>query len=144
MVTDKVKKTDLSLRISKIRGVFCSDDNHKFAQELGISEQLASSICTGNKPAGDGTLNKILNAFPRVNKVWLFLGEGDMLRPEPTISAEHIGNAAIGNSVGGDIVQVKTESKNEKSDIDRLITLLENKDRQIDRLIALLEDKFNQ
>lgn len=144
MVTDKVKKTDLSLRISKIRGVFCSDDNRKFAQELGISEQLASSICTGNKPAGDGTLNKILNAFPKVNKVWLFLGEGDMLRPEPTISAEHIGNTAIGNSVGGDIVQVKTESKNGKSDIDRLITLLENKDRQIDRLIALLEDKFNQ
>ncbi len=144
MATDRVKKTDLSFRISKVRGVFCSDDNRKFAQELGISEQLASSICTGNKPAGDGTLNKILHAFPRVNKVWLFLGEGEMLRSEPTISAEHIDNAAFGNSVSGDIVQVKNESQHSKSDIDRLITLLENKDRQIDRLIALLEDKFNQ
>ena len=142
MVTGMAKKTELSLRISKIRGVFCGDDNRKFAQELGISEQLASSICTGNKPAGDGTLNKILNAFPRVNKVWLFLGEGEMLRPEPTILADHIENAAIGNSVGGDIVQVKNEHPNEKTDIDRLITLLENKDRQIDRLIALLEDKL--
>ena len=76
------KKTDLNIRISKIRDIFCDSDNRKFAKELGISVQSASSICTGNKPAGDGTLNKILNAFPRVNKVWLFLGEGDMLRPE--------------------------------------------------------------
>lgn len=138
------KKTELSLRISKIRAMFCDDDNRKFAQELGISEQLASSICTGNKPAGDGTLNKILSAFPRVSKVWLFLGEGDMLRPEPVISADNAVNTAIGNSVNGDIVQVKSESKGEKTDIDRLITLLENKDRQIDRLIALLEEKWSK
>lgn len=138
------KKTELSLRISKIRAMFCDDDNRKFAQELGISEQLASSICTGNKPAGDGTLNKILSAFPRVSKVWLFLGEGDMLRPEPVISADNAVNTAIGNSVNGDIVQVKSENKGEKTDIDRLITLLENKDRQIDRLIALLEEKWSK
>lgn len=138
------KRTELSLRISKIRAMFCDDDNRKFAQELGISEQLASSICTGNKPAGDGTLNKILSAFPRVSKVWLFLGEGDMLRPEPVISADNAVNTAIGNSVNGDIVQVKSENKGEKTDIDRLITLLENKDRQIDRLIALLEEKWSK
>ncbi len=136
------KKTDLSLRISKIRGVFCGDDNRKFAQELGMSEQLASSICTGNKPAGDGTLNKILSAFPRVSKVWLFLGEGEMLRPEPTVSVEHSANTAIGNNVGGDVVQINNEEKQGKSDVDRLITLLENKDKQIDRLIALLEEKL--
>ncbi|MBR1785310.1 MAG: hypothetical protein IJ760_07755 [Bacteroidales bacterium] len=138
------KKTDLSLRISKVRAMFCGDDNRKFALELGISEQLASSICTGNKPAGDGTLNKVLNAFPRVSKAWLFLGEGDMLRPESTLNANHVGNAAIGNSVSGDIVQVENKHKQEKSDVDRLITLLENKDRQIDRLIALLEERYSK
>ena len=138
------KRTELSIRISKIRAMFCDDDNRKFAQELGISEQLASSICTGNKPAGDGTLNKVLSAFPRVSKVWLFLGEGDMLRPEPTMSADNAVNAAIGNSVKGNIVQVKGETKGEKTDIQRLITLLENKDRQIDRLIALLEEKWSK
>ena len=134
------KITDLSLRISKIRAVFCNDDNRKFAQQLGLSEQLASSICTGNKTAGEGTLNKILRAFPRVEKVWLFLGEGEMLRPDPSVSAEHIDNAAIGNNVRGDIVQVKNDEKSDKANIDRLITLLENKDRQIDRLIALLSN----
>lgn len=135
------KKTDLSNRITKIRGTFCDGDNRKFAQALGMSEQVASSICTGNKPAGDGTLNKILKAFPRVNKVWLFLGEGEMLRQEPSISSEQIKNSAIGNNVSGDIV-VTNEDLKDKSDIYRLIRLLENKDRQIDRLISLLEGRL--
>lgn len=135
------KKTDLSNRITKIRGMFCDGDNRKFSQALGMSEQVASSICTGNKPAGDGTLNKILKAFPRVNKVWLFLGEGEMLKQEPSISSEQIKNSAIGNNVSGDIV-VTNEDLKDKSDIYRLIRLLENKDRQIDRLISLLEGRM--
>jgi transcriptional regulator with XRE-family HTH domain len=134
------KKTELSIRITRIRKVFCNGDNREFAKELGLSEQVASSICTGNKPAGEGTLNKILKAFPRVNKVWLFLGEGEMLRPEPSISSEQIKNAAIGNNVSGDIV-VRNEDQSDKTDIYRLIRLLENKDRQIDRLISLLENE---
>lgn len=137
------KKTELSNRISKIRGIFCDGDNRKFAAKLGLSEQVASSICTGNKPAGDGTLNKILNAFPSVNKVWLFLGEGDMLRTEPNMPQEQITNSAIGNNVGGNIV-VKNEDMPDKSDVYRLIRLLENKDRQIDRLITLLEERITK
>lgn len=134
------KKTDKSGRISKIRSVFCGDDNQKFALEIGISEQLASSICTGNKPAGTGTLEKILAAFPRINRVWLFMGEGEMLRPEPTISADVV-NQAIGNK--GDVIQHGKEGGPvDSTDIARLISLLENKDKQIDRLISLLEDKY--
>lgn len=133
------KKTDKSVRIAKIRSTFCNDDNQKFADEIGISEQLASSICTGNKPAGAGTLKKILSAFPRVNRVWLFMGEGDMLRPEPSISAEVV-NVATNN--GGMMNQGKEVTFTGNPDYDRLITLLENKDRQIDRLISLLEEKY--
>lgn len=134
------KKTGKSDRISKIRSIFCGDDNQKFALEIGISEQLASSICTGNKPAGTGTLEKILAAFPRINRVWLFMGEGEMLRPEPTISADVV-NQAIGNK--GDVIQRGKEGAPvDSTDIARLISLLENKDKQIDRLISLLEDKY--
>ena len=136
------KRTDLSIRISKIRAMFCDDDNREFANKLRISEQLASSICTGNKPAGDGTLNKILKAFPNVSKVWLFLGEGDMLRSD-VIDNTSITNTVIGNRVGGDIVQGKEiHTEQNQSGLDRMIALLENKDRQIDRLISLLEEKY--
>lgn len=133
------KQTDKSVRISKVRSVFCADDNQKFAYETGISEQLASSICTGNKPAGTGTLEKILAAYPRVSRVWLFMGEGEMLRPEPTISSEVV-NIATGNNK--ELNQGKEIKTTGNPDIDRLITLLENKDRQIDRLISLLESKY--
>ncbi len=132
------KKTEKSIRISRIRSVFCGDDNQEFASRIGISDQLASSICTGNKPAGAGTLEKILSAFPRVNRVWLFMGEGEMLKAEPTISTEVI-NVANGNN--GDVQQCKEVGSVSNPDYDRLITLLENKDRQIDRLISLLEEK---
>ncbi len=136
------KKTEKSARISKIRSVFCGDDNQKFALEIGISEQLASSICTGNKPAGAGTLEKILSAFPRVNRIWLFMGEGEMLRPEPAAISADVVNMATGNS--GKVNQnSKVIKPTGNPDYDRLITLLENKDRQIDRLISLLEDKLN-
>lgn len=134
------KKTDLNIRISKIRDIFCDSDNRKFAKELGISVQSASSICTGNKPAGEGTLNKILNAFPRVNKVWLFMGEGDMLRPEPSVQ-DNISKSAVGNNIKGNLV-LQNEDMSDKSDVYRLIRLLENKDRQIDRLITMLEERI--
>lgn len=131
------EKDELATRISKIRAVFCDNDNTKFSEKLGLSKQHASSICTGNKIAGDALLNKILHVFPSINKSWLKLGEGEMLRELP---AEQINNTAINNS-NSSIIQGQTANN---SDIDRLIRLLENKDKQIDRLISLLEAKQNQ
>ena len=67
------------------------------------------------------------------------MGEGEMLRPEPTISSEVV-NIATGNNK--ELNQGKEIKTTGNPDIDRLITLLENKDRQIDRLISLLESKY--
>jgi transcriptional regulator with XRE-family HTH domain len=120
----------LSFRITEIRDFFCNKDNQKFAKALGISVQLASSICTGNKPAGNKTLGRILNAYPIINKVWLVYGEGDMLLDENK-SKEHKTTK----------VMPKDITATEQSNIERLITLLEAKDRQIEKLINLLEHK---
>ena len=137
------KKTELSARISKIRSVFCNGDNGKFASETGLSVQLASSICTGNKPAGEGTLNKILSAYPRVNKVWLFLGEGDMLRPEPSVQAD-VTATNVSNNVSGGVLHDNDIRQYSGLDNDRLIKLLENKDKQIADFIALINAKERQ
>ncbi|MBQ9547389.1 MAG: hypothetical protein IJU90_08910 [Bacteroidales bacterium] len=134
------KETEISQRICKIRELFCDGNNNQFAGLIGLSPQNASGICRGTKPAGKDTQDKILRAFPRINRAWLVLGEGDMLKPEPTISTDVITNTAFGNNnvQGKEIMPVSERA----ADIDRLIALLENKDRQIDRLITLLEKKY--
>lgn len=137
------KKTELSARISKIRSVFCDGDNGKFSSDTGLSIQLASSICTGNKPAGERTLNKILSAYPRVNKAWLFLGEGDMLRPDSVVQA-NVPVSTASNNVSGGILHDNNIRQYSGLNNDMLITLLENKDRQIAELIALMETRDRQ
>ena len=129
------EKEELALRIAKIRSVFCDDNNKDFGAKIGVSEQHASSICTGNKIAGNALLDKILHAFPSVSRTWLKLGEGDMIRSD---IQEQVSNTAINNR-NSSIIQGREINSN--TDIDRLITLLENKDKQIDRLISLLEQK---
>lgn len=122
------KKTGLSERVSKIRLLFCDDNNQKFADAIGASKQQASSFCTGAKPVGPKYINGILNAFPQIREAWLLCGDGDMLDiPNDESSPE----------------QQKTSDNNQSSylgEISRLLTLLENKDKQIDRLISLLEE----
>lgn len=128
------KNKDLGVRISKIRDVFCNGKNREFAQMVGISEQNASSYCSGSTAIGDTVIERILVAFPRINKVWLVLGDGEMLKPEQNIP--------------NDMNQTKTIIEKEAERVpdtvpnsyyDRLITIIENRDKQIDRLISLLE-----
>lgn len=73
------KLSEMPIRIKQIRSVFCMGDNGEFAKKLGKSKQYVSSLCNGNESTGKKITEEILAAFPQVNRVWLMLGEGDML-----------------------------------------------------------------
>ena len=68
-----------SERINKIRSVLCDGNNTLFSQKIGKTKSYCSQICSGSKQIGNGMIEEILAAFPQVNRVWLMLGEGDML-----------------------------------------------------------------
>ena len=129
---------DICLRIDKIRHYFCGGINVDFAAKIGKDPTYTSQLCNGTKLPGKKILELILSKFPMVSRQWLYFGDGDML------NNIHPSNNATGNNVGGNIVQIKNDDSVDKSDINRLITLLENKDKQIDRLIALLEERITK
>ena len=82
----------------------------KFAEFLEISSQNLSAWYK----RGTFDVNKLVDKFPDVNRIWLLTGEGDMLKPGTASSA----------STPVDVMEIIRE-----------------KDRQIDRLLSLLEKK---
>ncbi len=104
---------EINERISKIRVHFCSNDNKKFSEMLGISQQHASNICN-NESIGKRQIERLLTTFPEVSRTWLLTGEGSML-----MDGSPGGNQQRGVSVGGD--NIVGGSKNSAEGLDRLI-----------------------
>jgi len=67
-------------RIKKVREMFFSDQNILFAKALGISRQYANNLVNDGVSVGDSMLDLILEKAPKINHVWLKLGEGEMLK----------------------------------------------------------------
>ena len=76
-------------------------------------------------------LEKIFEKFPEINPLWLFTGEGEMLK-----------NVITQNNVEGDNIQGNNFTVN-KSETDKLLDLLKSKDEQINKLIEIIE-KLNK
>ena len=74
-----MKSDNYAPRIAAIRRELCHCNNREFAKRIGTSPQHASALCIGTTQAALGTLDLILNAFPELNRDWLFFGEGNML-----------------------------------------------------------------
>lgn len=53
-------------RVGKIRRILAQNNNNVFAEKVGITPQLASSIVSGSKGVGRNVAEKILAAFPEV------------------------------------------------------------------------------
>lgn len=104
--------------------------------------------------------NKIISAFPEINKVFLLTGEGEMLNPKSNNITINGGESQ--NNIGGQMVNISLPEKGSQKIIkpdgtvevrsmdkniensnntDKFIELLKKKDEQIDRLITLLENK---
>lgn len=79
--------TETAYRISQIRKLLCNGSNTEFAAKIGKSTQYASQLCSGSRGIGKKILGELLDAFPQVNRTWLLLGEGDMLKGVAPIAA---------------------------------------------------------
>lgn len=63
-------------RIAKIIQQFC-ESKADFARKVGEKPQTVSNWVARDN--GNNVLNKIIEAFPQINKDWLMTGHGDML-----------------------------------------------------------------
>lgn len=52
----------------------------KMANKIGIKQPNLSAILNHKRPCDEGITNKILLAFPDINRLWLITGEGDMIK----------------------------------------------------------------
>lgn len=57
----------------------------QFAKRIGLRQPNLSAILKGDRPCGEGVVNKILLSFD-ISKSWLLTGEGDMLINEEPVS----------------------------------------------------------
>jgi len=73
---------ELNKRIVEIMVRF-NHSKSSLATELGVSLPLITHITTGRNKPGIELLQRVLQRFPDINPNWLFLGDGDMMKPEP-------------------------------------------------------------
>lgn len=120
---------EINDRIKKIRDIFCESNNTIFAKKLEYSAQFASGLCSKSS-VGKNVIEKILTAFPDVNRSWLILGEGNMLKGDSV-------NQTNNGSVGGDMIAC---SKNyTQEDIQRLKRENEELRNQVKQLLRISE-----
>lgn len=123
----------------QIRDYFCNGSNRKFAKKMKMSEQYVSNMTHGSKNISANFLDKILEAFPLVNKSWLYFGDGDMLNATNTgdISNNHAGGDILGNGA------VKTTPPEHGGNCAELVTIInrltETNKQQTEQISALIE-----
>lgn len=76
----------------KLKGL----NDNQVTNECGLSQGLLGQARTGKSDLGAKSIDKILNVYQDLNKVWLLTGEGDMLsstssaQPQPSVKNEHV------------------------------------------------------
>lgn len=71
-------------------------NDNQVTVECKLSQGLLGQARKGKSDLGTKTIEKILNIYQDLNKVWLMTGEGDMLsssssaQPQPSVKNEHV------------------------------------------------------
>lgn len=80
--TNFVNMSTIGERIFEVKNHFFGDDrgsNKKFADAIGVNPNVVSNWFARKDGIGNAVIEKILEAFPGVNKGWLVGGNGSML-----------------------------------------------------------------
>ena len=76
----------------KLKGL----NDNQVTNECGLSQGLLGQARTGKSDLGAKSIDKILNVYQDLNKVWLLTGEGEMLKasssaqPQPSVKNERV------------------------------------------------------
>ena len=106
-------------RFIKAEGI----SEREFCRRVGVGSAYIQSIRKSIMP---DTLQQIAIQFPRLNPIWLMLGDGDMYQPEeekkPEVAPSEI------------LLKLLDDAQNEKA---RLLSIIESQQRTIERLTEL-------
>lgn len=107
-----------------------------FAEKCSILPETISNIKRGLHGISNKVFNKIITAFPEINKEWLRDGEGEMIINNQSV--ENVsGTGIVGNNVSGGGI-------NDNSIVEGLMRTIERRDEQIDRLLSIIEQINNR
>ena len=98
-----------------------------FEKRCGFSNGYLASL--KDRPSEERTAI-ILERYPKLNRIWLLTGEGDMLNGGTTVVGD---NSVMAANIGGN------NEQNGGKVIEVLSHQLDEKDRQIDRLLGIIE-----
>ena len=119
-------------------------EQRDFAEKCGFDSTSISNIKREKHGISKKISEKILNAFPEINKVWLATGEGEMIRNNvnPLIQGSknvQTGNIIVGSNVDGDGNTVQHTIPSEDN-ISYLKQIIQEKDERIKEKDNLLQD----
>ena len=100
-------------------------EQKNFAEKCGFEPNNISKIKLGKCGISNRVANKILAAFPEVDKTWLMTGEGEMIKNSNYQS----------NNSGSFIGKVGNNSHISQNDISVMVEMLRNKDNIIQDIL---------
>lgn len=95
----------------------------EFCRRVGVGSAYIQSIRKSIMP---DTLQQITIQFPRLNPIWLMVGDGEMLLPEEEKKPEAPPSEIL--------LKLLDDAQNEKA---RLLSIIESQQRTIERLAEL-------
>ncbi len=103
---------------------FVGISEREFCRRVGVGSAYIQSIRKSIMP---DTLQQITIQFPRLNPLWLMMGEGEMLLPEEKPEAPEVAPSEI-------LLKLLEDAREEKA---RLLSIIESQQRTIERLTEL-------
>ena len=109
---------------------FVGISEREFCRRVGVGSAYIQSIRKSIMP---DTLQQITIQFPRLNPLWLMMGEGEMLLPEEKPEAHEAAPSEI-------LLKLLEDAREEKA---RLLSIIESQQRTIERLTELTKKRMS-